>query len=84
MAVAADGEAYPHDEAGLALGVVVADGLPAGDQLEEDDAEGVDVDLLADLPVHEILWSEVAEGAHHVFLRYVGRARRRPQSKPKV
>lgn len=49
----------PHDQALLALAAAGAHRLPPGDELEEDDAEGVHVDLVADLAVHEVLWSQV-------------------------
>jgi hypothetical protein len=49
----------PHHEAPLALGPAGAHRLPPGDELQEDDAERVHVDLVAHLAVHEVLRSKV-------------------------
>ncbi|CAA6669340.1 unnamed protein product [Spirodela intermedia] len=42
----------------------LVDGLAAGDELEKEDAEGVDVGSEGELPGHGVLGGAVAVGAH--------------------
>ena len=55
----------PGDNIVIAGRAGIVDGLAPGDELEEEDAEGVYVGFERELACHGILWSAISVGSHH-------------------
>lgn len=55
----ASNKTYPHDQALLALWVLITDGLPSCKKFEEHNTKSINIDLVIYLPIHEIFRGQV-------------------------